>query len=319
MLIINFGIIMNSKMDLNGLRIFVSVASHGSFIAAAKTLKMPSSNVSRAVSQLEHKLGLRLLERSTRQLKLTEAGQLLYSRSRPMIETVEETQAELTSQQALLKGPLRVCIPNEIGPALLATIFAEFALKHPEIEMSCTTNLLGLDSLQDGIDLAVIVSRGQLDDSNYVARRVATIPCFVVASPALIARCGMPTKTSQLETLPCITTVSALKGAPWQFAIHKAKNRFKTVNVNAVYRANSGEMAFAAAVAGVGFAILSRHPCKSAIEAGQLVEVELEYAAAPLHLFALYSSREYLPAKTRALVEFIQQKMQVSAIVPTQD
>jgi DNA-binding transcriptional LysR family regulator len=300
---------MSSRIDLNALRVFISVADHGSFIGAAKTLNMPSSNVSRSVSQLENKLSLRLIERSTRQLKLTEAGQLLYSRTRPMIETVEDTHAELTSQQALLKGPLRVCIPNEIGPALLATIFAEFALKHPDIEIYCTTNLLGFEALQEGIDLAIIVNRGPLEDSRFIAKKITSVPCSVVANPALIERYGMPTHIAQLETLPCITTVSALKGTPWQFVTHGQKNSFKIINIKGVYHANSGEMAMAGALAGVGFAILAKQPCRSSLEAGQLVEVSLDHIAAPLHLFALYSSREYLPAKTRALVEYIQQRL----------
>ena len=111
----------------------------------------------------------------------------------------------------------------------------------------------------------------------------------------------------QLEKVPGITTVSARKGAPRQFV--KAKEGFETVKVNGHYRVNSGEMAGRAALAGVGFAILSKQACQPFISDGRLIEVEFEQSVAPLQLFALYSSRRYLPNKTRALIDFMQQRL----------
>ncbi|MBW5825481.1 LysR family transcriptional regulator [Yersinia kristensenii] len=298
---------MRANMDLNTLRVFTAVAEKGSFVGGAKALEMPTSNVSRCISQLEERLNLQLIERSTRHMKLTPAGQLLYTRVKPLLESLEQTEAELTSQQIQIKGPLRICIPNEIGPALFGTLIAEFALQHPEIEISCVTNLSGLESLRDDLDLAIIITRGQLDDSDYIARHLATFPCSVVAAPAVLARFGKPTHIEQFATLPCITTVSALKGLPWQFI--KKKGGFKTVAVNGHYRVNSGEMALRAAVAGIGFAILSTQACQPWIADGRLCEVALEQPAAPLQLFAIYSNRRYLPAKTRVLIDLMQQRL----------
>ncbi|EEP91988.1 LysR family transcriptional regulator [Yersinia kristensenii] len=298
---------MRANMDLNTLRVFTAVAEKGSFVGGAKALEMPTSNVSRCISQLEERLNLQLIERSTRHMKLTPAGQLLYTRVKPLLESLEQTEAELTSQQIQIKGPLRICIPNEIGPALFGTLIAEFALQHPEIEISCVTNLSGLESLRDDLDLAIIITRGQLDDSDYIARHLATFPCSVVAAPAVLARFGKPTRIEQFATLPCITTVSALKGLPWQFI--KKKGGFKTVAVNGHYRVNSGEMALRAAVAGIGFAILSTQACQPWIADGRLCEVALEQPAAPLQLFAIYSNRRYLPAKTRVLIDLMQQRL----------
>jgi DNA-binding transcriptional LysR family regulator len=206
-----------------------------------------------------------------------------------------------------LKGPLRVCIPNEIGPALLGSVIADFASQYPELEISCVTNLSGLESLRDDLDLAVIVTRGQMEDSDYIARHLMTIPCTVVAAPAVIQRYGTPSHIQQFEGLPCITTVSALKGAPWQFV--DKKGGFETIKVNGHYRVNSGEMAGRAAIAGVGFAILAKQACQPYISDGRLIEVEFEQSAAPLQLFALYSDRRFLPAKTRALIDFMHQKL----------
>ncbi|MEX7613921.1 substrate binding domain-containing protein, partial [Klebsiella pneumoniae] len=213
----------------------------------------------------------------------------------------------LTLRQMQFKGPLRICIPNEIGPVLLGSVVADFACQHPDLEMSCVTNLSGYESLRDDLDLAVIVSRGQMDDSDYIARHLVTIPCTIVAAPSVIQRYGTPSRIQQFEELPCITTVNALKGAPWQFV--NKKGGFETIKVNGRYRVNSGEMAGRAAISGVGFAILSKQACQPYIDDGRLIEIEFEQSAAPLQLFALYSDRRYLPAKTRALIDFMHQRL----------
>ncbi|MEQ1345788.1 LysR family transcriptional regulator [Acinetobacter seifertii] len=298
---------MRPALDFNTLKVFVAVVEKESFVGASKLLEMPTSNVSRCISQLEEKLDLQLIERSTRHMKVTQAGQLLYTRAKPLLEALEQTETELTLRQMQLKGPLRICIPTEIGPALLGSVIAEFACQYPDLEISCVTNLSGFESLRDDLDLAIIISRGQMDNSDYIARHLVTIPCTIVAAPSLIQRYGTPTHIQQFEELPCITTVSALKGAPWQFV--NKKGEFETIKVKGHYRVNSGEMAGQAAVAGIGFAILSKHACQPYISDGRLIEIEFEQAVAPLQLFALYSDRRYLPAKTRALIDFIQQKL----------
>lgn len=298
---------MRPTLDFNTLKVFIAVVEKESFVGASKILEMPTSNVSRCISQLEEKLDLQLIERSTRHMKLTQAGQLLYTRAKPLLEALEQTETELTLRQIQLKGPLRICIPNEIGPALLGSVIADFACQYPDLEISCVTNLSGFESLRDDLDLAIIITRGQMDNSDYIARHLVTIPCTIVAAPSLIQRYGTPTHIQQFEELPCITTVSALKGAPWQFV--NKKGEFETIKVKGHYRVNSGEMAGQAAISAVGFAILSKQACQPYISEGRLIEIEFEQLAAPLQLFALYSNRRYLPAKTRALIDFMQQKL----------
>ena len=298
---------MRSALDFNTLKVFIAVVERESFVGAAKILEMPTSNVSRCISQLEEKLNLQLIERSTRHMKLTQAGHLLYIRAKPLLEALEQTETELTLRQMQFKGPLRLCIPNEVGPALLGSVIADFACQYPDLEISCVTNLSGFESLRDDLDLAIIITRGQMDDSDYIARHLVTIPCTIVAAPSVIQRYGTPTQIQQFEELPCITTVSALKGAPWQFV--NKKGGFETIKVKAHYRVNSGEMAGRAAVSGVGFAILSKQACQPYINDGRLIEIACEQSAAPLQLFALYSDRRYLPAKTRALIDYMHQKL----------
>lgn len=132
-------------------------------------------------------------------------------------------------------------MPNEVGPYLLGEPLAAFALQHPQIEISCVTNLAGMTSLLDDVDLAVMISRGMLDDSDYVAQPLASFPCIVVAAPALLAQWPPSSAIEQFTQLPCISTVDALKGMPWQFVC--PDGTFVTVPVNTRYRVNSGEMA----------------------------------------------------------------------------
>ena len=113
---------------------------------------MPTSNVSRYISQLERQLEQRLLERSTRSMRLTPNGQLLHERTQPLLASLEHTAQTLSERQQQLRGPLRLCVPNEVGPYLLGEPLAAFALQHPQIEISCVTNTAGMTSLLDDVD-----------------------------------------------------------------------------------------------------------------------------------------------------------------------
>lgn len=298
---------MRQALDFNSLKVFIAVVERESFVGASKVLEMPTSNVSRCIAQLEVRLNLQLIERSTRHMKLTQAGHLLYIRAKPLLEALEQTETELMLRQVQLKGPLRICIPNEVGPALLGSTIADFACQYPDLEISCVTNLSGLESLRDDLDLAIIITRGHMDDSDYIARHLLTIPCTIVAAPSVVQLYGIPSHIQQFEELPCITTVSALKGAPWQFI--NINGEFETIKVKGHYRVNSGEMAGRAAIAGVGFAILSKQACEPYIFDGRLIEIEFEQSVAPLQLLAIYSERRYLPTKIRALIEFMYQEL----------
>ncbi|MBB3121534.1 DNA-binding transcriptional LysR family regulator [Massilia violacea] len=298
---------MRAKLDLNTVRVFVTVVDQGSFAGAARKLDLPASNVSRHVAQLEASLGARLLERSTRQLRMTEAGRLLHQRASPMLDTLELTAAELSQQQSELRGPLKLCLPSEMGPRLLGAVVAEFASLHPHIDISCDTSLSGVDALRGDIDLAIVVSRGQLDDSSLILRSLARLPSAVVAAPQLVAQYGLPTTTQQLKELPCITTLSALKGQPWQF--EDGQGGLRKLAVKSRYRVNSGEMAGNAALQGLGFAILAETACQAALADGRLLRVPLELRPAPLDLLAAYTSRHYVSAKIRALLDLMQRRL----------
>ena len=279
---------MRSKIDLNVLRVFVTVAEKGSFIGGARALNMPASNVSRQISQMEERLGMRLIQRSTRQMKLT-----------------DETEARLSHAQTEPEGLLRVCLPNGVGPVIFGNLLADFALRYPRIELHCITSLLGAEALWEDCDVAIDISRGTRTSSDVIARPLALLPCHIVAAPTLLQKHTRPTHTEQLLTLPCITTVSALQGQAWQFLT--TGKGFRHINVPSPFRVDSGEMAMQAALKGIGFAILSAQACEPYIRDGQLEVIELELAPAPLEIALLYQERSFLPARSRAFIDFLQE------------
>lgn len=297
---------MRGALDLNAVRVYAAVVDEQSFAGAARLLAMPSSNVSRHVAALERRLGTRLLERSTRHLRMTEAGRLLYERAKPLLDALLSTQEELGAVQRELRGPLKMCIPGEAA-RLLGPILAEFCSLHPGIELECDTRMTGLEILREDVDLSIVFHRGHQEDSAFITRELATLASIVVAAPSLLARTGIPRHVRELKSLPCITTLSALKGQPWQF--QDTAGDIIKVPVRSRYRVNSGELAVAGARQGIGFAIVAAYPCQEDLAAGRLQEVALDLRPAPLKLLGAYSHRHSVTARVRALLELIQVRL----------
>lgn len=294
---------MSSRLNLNDVRVLVSVARCGSFAAAGRQLGMPTSNVSRQVGALERALGLRLLTRQPDGLRPTEAGQALLQRFGAPLEGLDDFVDALRAEQPFMQGRLMITLASEVGPYLLGAALAEFALRHPDLEIRCISTFTGLQERHYTPDLAVIVGRGGLPDSDWVARPLAELPSVVVGAPALIARCGRPTTVQALTGLPCITTANILEGAPWRFL--DAAGRSRTYSVQARIRLDSGALAMAAALKGVGYAILARAACEPYLRDGQLQALALDRQPAPLQLYAAYPQRRYLPRNVRELLSHL--------------
>lgn len=290
---------MTARLNLNAVRVFMAVLTEGSFAAAGRALGLPTSNVSRHIGSLEQSLGARLLERQQRSLRPTEAGAALFERFHGALDGLEDFLEALQPDAGQLSGRLRVSLPSEIGPFLLGQALADFVAQHPELQVTCVTTLAGLETGLADTDLAVVVGRGELPNSAWVARPLARLESIVVAAPSLIARYGRPRRISELAHLPCITTASVLGGAPWRF--RAGNGRIINQTVQAQVRLDSGILAGAAARSGVGYAILAKSACQAALDAGELEIIPLDKAVAPLQLFAAYPQRKYLPRKVKAL------------------
>ena len=295
------------QVDLNLLKVFISVALQGSFAGAAKQLALPTSNVSRSIKQLETQLNCRLIERTTRRMRLTEQGRLLLQQSQKLYQELDETISQISCPN-MLTGTLRLTIPSESGSLLLAELLATFALSHPQLAIHCDTQLTPLDIINDDIDLLLTFHRGELDNSSYHSCLIKSWDSVVVAAPELIKKTGVPQSLAQLSNMPCISSLSALQGQPWIF-IHQEGKQEK-VMINSQFRVNSGMLANAAAIKGIGYAILSLEACYQQVQQGKLSIITFkDLHPAPIELRAIYASRSSLSPKIDAFLRHLKQNI----------
>lgn len=293
---------MLDDIELQWLLSFQKVYEQLSFKRAAELRQIPKSNVSRHVALLEQALNIRLLERTTRKMVATEAGELLYHNLSPLLIAMGDVLQEVHQDGDAISGHLKVITPDL---PFLAETMAEFCHKHPKIQLSCDTQLNPEEGLIEGFDLVIRFGRGPVEDSGWVARELIRWPSCVVASPGLLNRYPRPASTTELSKLPCITSLSVLQGMPWKF------KRAGAVNVTSSYKVNSGQMAKAAALKGLGFAILPWEACRVELEEGSLSKIDLQ-ADEPedLVLYAFYSGRKDPLAKVKEFLEHLQAAIQ---------
>ncbi|TDO98015.1 LysR family transcriptional regulator [Marinomonas balearica] len=291
---------MIESVELQWLLSFKAVYEALSFKCAAQKLQMPTSNVSRHVALLEQALNLRLLERTTRKMTPTAAGEKLYHGIAPITLALDDLLEEVCLDGDSLAGHLKLIMPDL---SFLADIVAEFCLQNPRIKLSCDTQLNPTEGLLEGFDLVLRFGRGQLEDSGWVAKEVMRWPSCIVVAPQLMARHPMPQTVEELSKAPCITSLSVLQGMPWNF------QNGRTIQVVSSYKVNSGQMAKAAALRGLGFAILPIHACETEIEQGSLIKVELDCIPEDLVLYALYSGRKYPLAKVKAFLAHLEKRV----------
>ncbi|AZZ97149.1 LysR family transcriptional regulator [Pseudoalteromonas sp. R3] len=289
---------MIERSDLQWLLSFLAVYEQLSFKRAAQQRQLPTSNVSRHVALLEQHLNIRLLERTTRKMRPTAAGTRLYQTLKPLTLAMNDALVEVSQQSSQLSGHLKIVIPDL---PILAELITHFCQLHPDIQLSCDTQLNPTEGVLEGFDMIVRFDRGTLEDSGWVAKTLLHFPSCVVASPELITSRGLPDSLDMLSKMPCISSFTVLQGAPWRFKGNK------TLHLPSRYKVNSGHMAKAAALKGLGFAILPEHACEAEIAAGTLVKVPLDHEPEDLILYAFYSGRKYPQKKVTALLSHIKQ------------
>ncbi|MCF6443087.1 LysR family transcriptional regulator [Pseudoalteromonas luteoviolacea] len=287
---------MLDKIELKWLKSFEAVFFHLSFKLASEQLALPTSNVSRHVALLEQQLNVRLFERTTRKMRPTEAGQKLYDATSSLLDSLQSALQETSLQKNHVSGHLKIMTPDL---PFMGEVLASFVAQNPSIALSCDTQLEAKEGIVDGFDIVMSFNRGSMADSGWVAKEIIRWPSCIVASPKLLARYPKPKSLQELSSLPCITTLSVMQGAPWRF-----KGDY-LLTVQSSYKVNSGNMARAAAIQGLGFAILPFHACEQAIEQGQLIEIKLDREPEDLVLNAFYSGRKYPLEKVKVFLEHL--------------
>lgn len=284
------------------MQLFVRIVESGSFSAVAREMNMIQPTVSKQLTALEEKLGVRLLNRTTRRLSLTDAGREYYQRCKRILDEVQELESEVSDLQNRPTGTLRVNAPIAFGHLYLVPLSFQFREKYPGLAIDISLSDRYVDLVQEGIDIAIRF--GDLEDSQLVARHVGSSARICVASPAYLKLKGRPETPFDLKGHNCIT-YTYLFGNEWRF---EGPGGPHPIRVFGDYRANSGLTIRAAALEGLGIANIPAFLVREDIESGRLLQVLSPYGPAPVRISAIYPSARLLSRKVKLFVDFIQQE-----------
>ena len=288
---------------LAALQAFVRVAETRSFSEAARRLRTSKSAVSRLVAALEAELGARLFHRTTRSLTLTEPGASYVERASRILADLAEADASVSQMQAAPRGRLRVNAPMSFGFLHLAPAIPDFLARYPDVAIDMIMNDRFVDLVDEGFDVAVRI--GSLADSSLVARKLAPIRRAVCASPAYLTARGVPASPDHLATHDCIG-YSNMPTQEWRFVA--PDGRPWPVAVTGRFAANNGDAIRAAALRGVGLALLPTFLIGGDLQAGTLMTVLDGFVPQDMTLNAVYPHARHLSPKVRAFVDFLAER-----------
>lgn len=282
------------------MQVFVAVVDSGSFVKAADTLRMSKAAVSRHVTDLEARLGVRLLQRTTRRLSLTQEGQTFHGRCNALLADVREAEAEITSRRGRATGLLRVNVPVSYGLLHLAALWPAFMSRHPQVELDITLSDRLVDLVEEGYDLAVRIAH--LPSSSLISRKLSTTRMVLCASPSYIAKQGSPGRLSELARHRVLAYTLLSTGDEWRFT---GPEGAASVMVKPRLRSNSGDTCRAAAVAGQGIILQPEFLVHRELQDGSLAEILPQYRGTELGVYAVYPSRRHVSPKVRVLIDYL--------------
>jgi DNA-binding transcriptional LysR family regulator len=281
------------------MRIFVGAVDLHGFTAAADKLGLSKQFVSRRVSALEQRLGVRLLTRTTRKLAVTDLGRIYYERAVQILADVGEADLAVSSQSGQPRGLLRVSAPMSFGTMHLGHLVPRFLATHPEVSLELDLNDRAVDIVGEGYDMAVRVAA--LSDSTLIARLIAPVATLLCCSPDYLARRGAPATPDELRHHDCILS-SQSRSVEWLLS---EKGKPRALPVSGRIRLNNGELARDAAIAGLGIAYLPRFIVADALARGQLLPLLEDYAPPPSGVYAVYPQHRQSSLLIRALTDFL--------------
>ena len=284
---------------------YAAVVDLGSFVKAADVLEMSKPTVSRYVSDLEERLGVRLLQRTTRKLSLTEEGRSFYARCKAVLADVQAVESEITSKSLVVNGLIKINVPVSFGLLELAPRWADFMSKYPELTLDITLSDRMVDLVEEGFDLAVRIA--SLPSSSLISRKLASTKMVLCASPTYIKKHGKPKHPSDLANHAVLSYSLLATGDTWEFDGKEGKVK---VNVRPIMRSNSGDTCVAAARKHKGIIGQPSFMVSEDLKRGTLVELIPQFRLPEFGIYALYPSRQYVSPKVRALINFLAKEME---------
>lgn len=283
------------------MQVFSNVVDAGSFTGAADALGMSKAAVSRHVAELEERLGVRLLHRTTRKLSPTTEGEIFHARCRELLANLVEAEAEITARSGEAAGRLKVNVPVGFGLMHLAALWPAFLSRHPKLLLDITLSDRVVDLVEEGFDCAVRI--GQLPASTLISRRLASTRLVLCASPGYLERRGEPVQPADLPAHEVISYSLFSSGENWSFTGPAGEE--VAVKVLPRVRTNSGDTCRAAALQDHGLILQPSFIVGPDLTAGTLVETMTGYRSRELGIYVVYPSRRFVAPKLRLLVDFL--------------
>jgi DNA-binding transcriptional LysR family regulator len=299
---------------LTGMTVFVRVAKAGSFAGGARELGISRAMATKHIMQLEGALGSRLFNRTTRSLNLTDVGAAYLERCQQVLLDIEEMESAITHLQTEPKGVLKISAPHVIGATHITRAVAEFLKIHRDLKIDIVLQSNPGDLIDEGIDIAVFL--GALDDTSMVARKLATSPLVVCASPEYLDKYGAPKTPEDLVNHSCLVNWAIAPRHKWQF---RTEAGLKIITVSGRMQSNAAHSTRIAALNGLGLVMLPIYIVGADIEKGNLKVVLETYPLLPLDIHAVYPHRKYLSAKVRAFLDFLQEWLGPRAGTPSSE
>lgn len=287
------------KTDLNDLAYFAEVVAHGGFAAAGRALREPKSKLSRRIAALEDRLGLRLIERSSRRFRVTETGQAFYQRCRAMLAEAEQAEALVKQAQTEPYGRIRFSCPTGMMQPISGLI-SSFLSRYPKVRLQLLATDRAVDLIEERIDLALRIRSSLTSDAALTMRSLGVSTRILVASPQFASLVG---DVENLASLPALATNDGADDLEWHLEADNGQRRVIRVQP----RLGCEDMATVrdAAINGLGVAILPDHVCREALEAGRLVRILPEWRGVQGIVHLVFTTRRGLPPAVRALIDHL--------------
>lgn len=291
-----------------GMEAFARVVEYGSFTKAATRLQTAKSSVSDAIRGLEERLGVRLLERTTRRVRPTEAGERLYARCRRLLDEAQDARAEARAAQAAPSGRLRVAVPDGFGERYLVPDLGAFLARFPAVAVDLVSGTAHTRLVEDAFDLAIRVT--EAPDPGLVVRRIGTSGVIIVASPAYLAARGVPETPRDVARHTCVAIAPPV---PWN---ERWRIGEETVSVRPAVVLNTGEALRAAALNGLGLVALPDWIVPDVLATGQLVRLFPTHAAPASGIYSVYPTHRLLAPLVRLFVDHVVAGLRARGIPP---
>ncbi|NKF49926.1 LysR family transcriptional regulator [Shewanella sp. WXL01] len=308
---------MINQINLADLRAFVIIAEQGNLTKAAEILAVSRSHVSRQLSSLEKQLGVTLVIRTTRSLKITQAGEQLLKQAQTALNQLDQALLATIDDNDAIRGKLAInCVGGPIGEDVVTELISDFMLQHPEVDIELDFSSHRIDLIKDEFDLAFRM--GELDDAGFVGRKLMQIDMLTLASPAYLAKYGKPKHPSELKHHRCITG----SVTQWRYRASEANTELNNtatdkngsvqqqtsphyeVNIAGKLRCKNGRTLVNAALKGNGIIRVPEMYCRAQIQSGELVAIMPNWHIASVPFYAIYHKDKYQPKRLRAFIEF---------------